>query len=191
MQELWLILLGTVLVNNVLLVQLLGVSALAHSTGRIGGALRLGAATTVLLVATGAATYLAQRWLLEPLGLPQLRLPVAMLSMVAAAALLELGSNQLDARLHRALITLRPFMIANTAVLGTALIGAERAASLAATLFQGLATGLGFTLVAVLFASLRERLEATPMPAAFAGSPASLIAAGLMALAFMGFARMV
>ena len=170
MQELWLI---------------------AHSTGRIGGALRLGAATTVLLVATGAATYLAQRWLLEPLGLPQLRLPVAMLSMVAAAALLELGSNQLDARLHRALITLRPFMIANTAVLGTALIGAERAASLAAALFQGLATGLGFTLVAVLFASLRERLEATPMPPAFAGSPASLIAVGLMALAFMGFARMV
>lgn len=190
MQEIALILLGTVLVNNVLLAQLLGVSALAHMTGRVAGALRLGAATAALLVSTGAATYLVQRWLLEPLGLPQLRLPAAMLSMVLAAALIELGSSHIDARLHRVLVALRPLMIANTAVLGTALISAERAASLAAALFQGLATGLGFTLVAVLFAGIRERLEATRMPPAFAGSPANLIAAGLMALAFMGFARM-
>lgn len=190
MQEIALILLATVLVNNVLLVQLLGVSALVHITGRVAGALRLGAATAVLLVATGAVTYVAQRWLLEPLGLAQLRLPVAMLSMVLAAALIELGSSHIDARLHRALVALRPLMVANTAVLGTALLGAERAASLAAALFQGLAAGLGFTLVAVLFAGLRERLEATPVPPAFAGAPANLIAVGLTALAFMGFARM-
>ena len=190
MHEIALILLGTALVNNLALSQLLGTSALLGISARVAGAARLAGATGALLVITAAGQYLAQRWLLEPLALPELRLPVAMLLIVLATALIELGGRRLDARLHRALVELRPLLITNTAVLATALTAAEQATSLAVALLQALAAALGFALVSVLLAGVREHLEAVAVPPVFRGAPLTLISAGLMALAFMGFARM-
>ncbi len=191
MRELALILLGTALVNNVVLAQLLGVSALARWTGRVEGALLLGTATLTLLVLSSSGLYLIRRWALEPLGIPQLFLPVAMLWIVLTAAVVELAGKELDARLYRALRNFRPWILANTAVLGTALLNADRAASLAAATFQAFAVGMGFLLFSALFAGLRERLDVIAVPQAFVGAPIQLISAGLMALAFMGFARMI
>ncbi|MFZ5653111.1 MAG: electron transport complex protein RnfA [Pseudomonadota bacterium] len=190
MREIALILLGTALVNNLVLSQLLGTSALLGMSARVAGAARLAGATGALLLAATLGQYLAQHWLLDPLALAQLRLPVAMLIILLAAALIETGSRRLDALLHRALVELRPLLITNTAVLATALSAAERTTSLAAALFQACAAALGFALVAVLLAGVREHLQAVAVPPAFRGAPVTLISAGLMALAFMGLARM-
>ena len=190
MQEITLILIGTALVNNVVLAQLLGVSSLLTQSVRIEGALRLAAATATLLLAGSAGHYLIDRWLLQPLDLELFALPVAVLWIALAAALIELASQRIDARLHRALVQLRPLTIANSAVLGTALVNAERASSLAAALANAFGVALGFALVLVLFAAMRERLGAVAVPAAFRGAPVALLSAGLMALAFLGFARM-
>lgn len=190
MQEIALMLLGTALVNNVVLVQLLGVSSLLAMSARIESALHLAAATAVLLLAGTAGHYPIERWLLEPLELQAFALPMAVLWLALAAALIELASRRLDARVHLALVRMRPLTLANSAVLGAALTNAERAGSLAAALANAFGMALGFALVLVLFASLRERLEAVSVPEAFRGAPVTLLSAGLMALAFLGFARM-
>lgn len=190
MHEIALILLGTALVNNVVLVQLLGVSSLLAMSARIESALHLAAATAALLLVSTAGHYLLERWLLEPLELQAFALPMAVLWLALGAALIELASRRLNARLHLALMRMRPLTLANSAVLGAALTNAERAGSLAAALANAFGMALGFALVLVLFASLRERLDAVSVPETFRGAPVTLLSAGLMALAFLGFARM-
>lgn len=183
-------LVATALVDNIVLVQLLGVSSLFALSARFQGALQLAAATAVLLLVGTGGHYLIHRWLLEPLKLEAFSLPSAVLWMALAAALLELAGRGVDARLHLALVRMRPLTIANGAVLGTALVNAERAGSLAAALANALGVALGFALVLVLFAGVRERLTAIAVPEAFRGAPITLLSAGLMALAFLGFARL-
>jgi len=190
MQEIAPMLVATALVDNIVLVQLLGVSSLLALSARFQGALQLAAATAGLLLVGTAGHQLILRWLLDPLELQVFALPVAVLWIALAAALVEWASRRVDARLHLALVRLRPLTIANGAVLGTALVNAERAGSLAAALANALGVALGFALVLVLFAGVRERLAAIAVPAAFRGAPITLLSAGLMALAFLGFARM-
>ncbi|HEX4881894.1 MAG TPA: Rnf-Nqr domain containing protein [Porticoccaceae bacterium] len=190
MQEIALILVATALVNNILLTQLLGISSLLDLSARSGGALHLAAATATLILVATLGHYPMTHWLLEPLQLQSLALPAAVLWIGLAAALSELASRRLDARLHLALVRMRPLTIANGAVLGTALLNAERASSLAAALANAVGVAFGFALVLVLLAGVRERLEAIAVPEAFRGAPIILLSAGLMALAFLGFARM-
>lgn len=190
MQEIAPMPVATALVDNIVLVQLLGVSSLFAMSPRFQGALHLGAATAGLLLVGTGGHYLIHRWLLEPLELQAFSLPIAVLWIALAAAILELAGRGVDARLHLALVRLRPLTIANGAVLGTALINAERAGSLAAALANALGVALGFALVLLLFAGVRERLTAIAVPAAFRGAPITLLSAGLMALAFLGFARL-
>lgn len=190
MQEITLILVATALVNNILLTQLLGVSSLLDLSARTAGALRLAAATAMLILISTLGHYPLVHWLLKPLKLQVLALPAAVLWVALAAALIELASRRIDARLHLALVRMRPLTIANGAVLGTALLNAERASSLAAALANAVGVAFGFALVLVLLAGVRERLDAVAVPAAFRGAPITLLSAGLMALAFLGFARM-
>ncbi len=190
MQEIAATLVATALVDNIVLVQLLGVSSLLAMSARFQGALQLAAATAALLLVGTGGHYLIQRRLLEPLELQAFSLPIAVLWIALAAALLELAGRRFDARLHLALVRMRPLTLANGAVLGTALVNVERAGSLAAALANALGVALGFALVLVLFAGVRERLAVVAVPEAFRGAPIALLSAGLMALAFLGFARL-
>lgn len=190
MQEIALMLVATALVNNILLSQLLGISSLMAQSGRIEGALRLAAASAALLLVGTAGYYPIRHWLLQPLDLELFALPVAVLWIALAVALIEVAARRIDARLHLALVRLRPLAIANSAVLGTALLHGEGSGSLATALGNAIGVAVGFALVLVLFAAVRERLEAVAVPEAFRGAPITLLSAGLMALAFLGFARM-
>ncbi len=190
MHEIALVLLGTVLVNNVLLAQTLGVSALWGMSSRLGGAVGLAVATGALLVLSVAANHIVYRWLLVPLDIQYLALPVFVLVIALIARGLVLGSRRLDARLHHNLNAMQPLLMANAAVLGLALLNAADTPSLALALLRALGSALGFALVLVLFAGLREQLTATAVPLPFRGPAIAMLSAGLMALAFMGFVGM-
>lgn len=190
MQEIAATLVATALVDNVVLVQLLGVSSLFALSARLQGALQLAAATAVLLLVGVGGHYLIHHWLLEPLHLEALSLPIAVLWIALAAAIVELAGRRVDARLHLALVRMRPLTFANGAVLGTAVVNVERSGSLAAALVNAFGVALGFALVLVLFSGVRERLVAIAVPETFRGAPIALLSAGLMALAFLGFARL-
>ena len=191
MQEIALVLLGTVLVNNVLLAQTLGVSALWGMSSRLSGAVGLAAATSALLLLSAAANHILYHWLLIPLGIQYLALPVFVLVIALIARGLLLGSRRLAPRLHRNLSATQALLIANAAVLGLTLLNAADTPSLAFALLRALGTALGFALVLVLFAGLREQLTAAAVPLPFRGPAIAMISAGLMALAFMGFVGMV
>ncbi len=190
MHEIALVLLGTVLVNNVLLAQTLGVSALWGMSSRLGGAVGLAGATGALLLLSAMANHGVYHWLLVPLGIQYLALPVFVLVIALSARGLVLGSRRLDARLHRNLNAMQPLLMANAAVLGLTLLNAADTSSLALALLRALGTALGFALVLVLFAGLREQLTAAAVPLPFRGPAIAMISAGLMALAFMGFVGM-
>lgn len=200
MQEIALVLLSTVLVNNVLLVQTLGVSSLlgmsapgmsaSGRSSRLDGAPGLAAATSLLLVASAAVNHLLYHWLLVPLDLGYLALPVFVLVIVFATQLILTGSRHLDLRYHRNLKTLQPLLMANAAILGVTLLNVADTSSLALAMLRALGAGVGFSVVLVLFAGLREQLTAAAMPVPFRGPVIAMISAGLMALAFMGFVGM-
>ncbi|MGB5145738.1 MAG: Rnf-Nqr domain containing protein [Porticoccaceae bacterium] len=191
MQEVALVLLSTVLVNNVLLTQTLGVSALWGMSSRLSAAAGLAAATSALLLLSAGTNHILYHWLLMPLGIQYLALPVFVLAIASIARGLVLGSRRLDPRLHRNLKALEPLLMANAAVLGLTLLNAADTASLALALLRALGTALGFALVLVLFAGLREQLTVAAVPLPFRGPAIAMISAGLMALAFMGFVGMV
>lgn len=205
MQEIALVLLSTVLVNNVLLAQTLGVSSLLGlstqgksaqgksaqgKSASLGSVLRLAAATSILLLASAAVNHLLYHWLLVPLDLGYLALPVFVLVIVLATQLLLTGSRRLDLRYHRNLKSLQPLLMANAAILGVTLLNVADTTSLALAMLRALGAGIGFSVVLVLFAGLREQLTTTAMPAPFRGPAIAMISAGLMALAFMGFVGM-
>lgn len=200
MQEIALVLLSTVLVNNVLLAQTLGVSSLlgmsAQGMSAPGRSSRLdrvpglAAATSLLLVASATLNHLLYHWLLVPLDLGYLALPVFVLVIALATQLMLTGSRRLDLRYHRNLKTLQPLLMANAAILGVTLLNVADTSSLALVILRALGAGVGFSVVLVLFAALREQLTAAAMPAPFRGPAIAMISAGLMALAFMGFVGM-
>ena len=195
MQEVALVLLSTVLVNNVLLAQTLGVSSLLRMSApgrspRLDRVPGLAAATSLLLVVSAAVNHLLYHWLLVPLDLGYLALPVFVLVIVLATQLALIGSRRLDLRYHRNLKSLQPLLMANAAILGVTLLNVADTSSLALAILRALGAGVGFSVVLVLFAGLREQLTAAAMPAPFRGPAIATVSAGLMALAFMGFVGM-
>jgi len=195
MQEVALVLLSTVLVNNVLLAQTLGVSSLLRMSApgrssRLDRVPGLAAATSLLLVVSSAVNHLLYHWLLVPLDLGYLALPVFVLVIVLATQLALIGSRRLDLRYHRNLKSLQPLLMANAAILGVTLLNVADTSSLALAILRALGAGVGFSVVLVLFAGLREQLTAAAMPAPFRGPAIAMVSAGLMALAFMGFVGM-
>ena len=195
MHEIALILLGTALVNNVLLAQTLGVSALLGmsapgNSAAPGRTLDFAAATGLLLVTGTGANHLLYHVLLVPLQIAYLALPVFVLVIAMAAHMILAGSRRLRHRHHRQLEARRNLLIANAAVLGVALSEIAGTASLPLALLRALGAALGFALVLVLLAGLREQIVAGAVPLPFRGAAVAMITAGLMALAFMGFSGM-
>lgn len=193
MQEIALVLLGSALVNNLLLTQTLGVSALIGMSApgisfRPGIALAFAAATGLVLVTGTGVNHLLYHGLLLPLGLAYLALPVFVLMIATIAQLLLAGSRRLD--YHHQIDARRNLLIANAAVLGVTLNEVAATPSLTLALLRALGAALGFALVLVLLAGLRGQLTESAIPVPFRGSSIVLITAGLMALAFMGFTGM-
>jgi electron transport complex protein RnfA len=183
-----LLLVATALVNNVVLVKFLGLCPFMGVSRNIDGALGMGLATTFVLTLASGSTWLLERWLLAPLGIGFMRILTFILVIAAVVQFTELLIRGSMPVLHRVLGIYLPLITTNCAVLGVALLNVQQGNDLLQSLLYGFGSALGFTLVLVMFAGLRERLALAQVPAAFAGAPISFIVAGFLALAFMGFA---
>jgi electron transport complex protein RnfA len=187
MAELLLIVLAAALVNNFVLVQLLGVCPFIGASSRIEGAIGLGLATALVLIIASGLSHLVDRYLLEPLGLEYLRLLSFLLVIGIAVQLTERLVRHFAPLLQRVLGMYIPIIAGNCAVLGVVLLNSMASRSLVAALFYGAGAALGFALALTLFAGLRERLAHADVPVPFRGAAISFVTAGILSLAFLGF----
>ncbi len=185
-----LLLISTALVNNVVLVKFLGLCPFMGVSKNMDSALGMGLATTFVITLACAATWMLEHWLLQPLDLAYLRILAFILVIAATVQFVELAVKKSAPALYQSLSIYLPLITTNCAVLGVALLNAQEKSSFVESLVYGFGSALGFTLVMLMFAGLRERLALARVPAAFAGAPASFVLAGLLSLAFMGFSGM-
>lgn len=191
MSEIVLILVGTALVNNFVLVQFLGLCPFMGVSSRLEPALGMSLATTFVLTLSAVASHLVYHLLLEPLGLAYLRTIAFIVVIAVIVQFTEMLVRKTSPLLHQVLGIFLPLITTNCAVLGVALLTLRRSTSLMEAAFYGFGAALGFSLVLVLFAALRERLAGADVPSVFRGAAIAMITASLMSLAFMGFTGMV
>ena len=188
MGELLLIALGAALVNNFVLVQMLGVCPFIGGSQRVEGALGLSLSMGLVLTVAAGAAQLVDRYVLRPYGLEYLRLFALVLVIGVAVAVIDLAIRRFSPVLQRMLGLYVPVVATNCAVLGVALINTAASRSFVAALFYGTGAAVGFGLALTLFAALRERVVLADVPIAFRGAPITFITAGILSLAFMAFA---
>lgn len=188
MSEYLLLLLATALVNNVVLVKFLGLCAFMGVSKKMDGALGMGMATTFVLTLTMAATWMLEHWLLAPLGIGYLRILAFIMTIAAVVQFTEMVIKKTSPALYQVLGIYLPLITTNCAVLGVALLNIQEQNSFFHSLLYGFGSALGFTLVMLLFTGLRMRLALAQVPPAFSGAPIGFVVAGLLSLAFMGFA---
>ena len=182
-----LLLLGTALVNNVVLVKFLGLCPFMGVSNKVDSALGMGMATTFVLTLAAVAGWMLEHLLLEPLHIEFLRILSFILVIAAVVQFTEMVVRKTSPALYQTLGIFLPLITTNCAVLGVALLNVQQGNGFVTSVLYGFGSALGFTLVLVLFAGLRERLALSNVPAVFAGAPIAFIVAGLLSLAFMGF----
>ena len=187
MRDIALILLGTVLVNNFVLVQFLGLCPFLGVSRRVDSAIGMGIATTFVLTLAASLSYLVNQWLLIPFELEYLRTLSFILVIAVVVQFTEIVIRKQSPLLHRVLGLYLPLITTNCAVLGVALLSVNQQHNFMEAMIHGFGAAVGFTVVLILFSVLRERLELCDVPQAFKGSAIALISAGIMSLAFMGF----
>lgn len=186
--EFMLIILSTALVNNVVLVKFLGLCPLMGVSSKLDSALGMGLATTFVLTLAALASWLLEHWILQPLDLGFLRILSFILVIAVVVQFTEMVVRKSSPALYQVLGIFLPLITTNCAVLGVALLNVQQQNGFVASLLYGFGSALGFTLVLVMFAGLRERLALAAVPALFQGAPIAYVVAGLLSLAFMGFA---
>jgi len=190
MSDILLILAATILVNNFVLVNFLGLCPFLGVSRKLDSAFGMGLATTFVLTLASITSYLLNKWVLIPLNLEYLRLISFILIIAALVQLTELFIRKSSPLLHALLGLFLPLITTNCAVLGVALLSARENESFVDAAFYGFGAALGFSLVLILFTAMRERIEDADVPQPFKGSAIALISAGFMSLAFMGFSGM-
>jgi electron transport complex protein RnfA len=182
------IILGAVLVNNVVFVRILGLCPFMGVSKKLETALGMGAATTFVLTMACGASFIIDRWLLIPNQLEYLRTLSFIVTIAAIVQLTELVIQKTSPLLHQVLGIYLPLITTNCAVLGIPLLNVSLRHNFLESLLFGFGSAVGFTLALILFAGIRERMEAADVPVHFRGTAIAMITAGLMSLAFMGFA---
>ena len=190
MSDLILILVGTVLVNNFVLVRFLGLCPFMGVSRNIEAAFGMSLATAFVLTLSSAISFLIHEYLLVPLQLEYLRTISFILVIAVSVQFTEIMVRRLSPLLDQVLGIYIPLIATNCAVLGVALLNVQQAKGFIESVFFGFGASMGFALVLVLFASVRERLDAADTPRPFRGTAIALMTAGIMSLAFMGFTGM-
>ncbi len=188
MQEYLLLIIATALVNNVVLVKFLGLCPFMGVSNKIDTAIGMGFATTFVLTLSAVASWALNTFVLAPLDVEFLRILTFILVIAAVVQFTELFIRKVSPVLYQVLGIFLPLITTNCAVLGVALLNTQESHTFVQSLLYGISSALGFTLVMVIFAGLRERLATADVPDSFDGAPIGFVTAGLLALAFLGFA---
>lgn len=191
MSEYLLILVSTILVNNFVLVQFLGLCPFMGVSGKLETAMGMSLATTFVLTLASVCSYLAYTYLLAPLGLEFLKTITFILVIAVVVQFTEMVVRKTSPLLYRVLGIFLPLITTNCAVLGVALLNLNRHNNFVESVLYGLGAAAGFSLVLVMFAAMRERIAVSDVPVVFRGASIGLITAGLMSLAFLGFTGLV
>ena len=190
MTDMILILVGTVLVNNFVLVRFLGLCPFMGVSRNLEAAFGMSLATAFVLTLSSAISYLLHQYVLLPLQLEYLKTISFILVIADSVQFTEIMVRRLSPLLDQVLGIFIPLIATNCAVLGVALLNVQEAKGFMQSVFYGFGAAIGFALVLVLFAAIRERLEAADIPRPFRGTAIALMTAGIMSLAFMGFSGM-
>lgn len=191
MTEFLLLLISTVLVNNFVLVQFLGLCPFMGVSGKLETAIGMSMATTFVLTIASMCSYLVEQYLLVPLDIQYLRTLSFILVIAVVVQFTELVVHKTSPTLYRLLGIFLPLITTNCAVLGVALLNVNKQHDFVASIIYGFGAAVGFSLVLILFSALRERLAVADVPNPFKGTAIAMITAGLMSLAFMGFSGLV
>ena len=186
-----LILVSTVLVNNFVLVQFLGLCPFMGVSSRLETAMGMSLATTFVLTLASLCSYLTYTYLLEPFGLEFLQTISFILVIAFVVQFTEMVVHKTSPLLHKVLGIFLPLITTNCAVLGVALLNIKKANGFIDSILYGFGAAVGFSLVLILFAAMRERITVADVPAPFKGAAIAMISAGIMSLAFMGFTGLV
>jgi electron transport complex protein RnfA len=191
MTDLLLLLLGTVLVNNFVLVQFLGLCPFMGVSGKLETAIGMSMATTFVLTLASLSSYLVETYVLIPLEIAYLRTLSFILVIAVVVQFTEMVVRKTSPTLYRLLGIFLPLITTNCAVLGVALLNTTKQHNFLESIVYGFGAAAGFSFVLILFAAMRERLSAADVPTPFKGASIAMITAGLMSLAFMGFSGLV
>ncbi len=191
LQDLSFLFISAVLVNNFVLVQFLGLCPFMGVSGKLETAIGMSAATTFVLTLASVCSYLTNTFILAPLGLEYLQTISFILVIAVVVQFTEMVVHKTSPMLHKVLGVFLPLITTNCAVLGVALLNINKEHNFIESLIFGFGAAAGFSLVLVLFAAMRERLTVADVPKPFQGAAVSMITAGLMSLAFMGFSGLV
>lgn len=182
------IFIAAIFVNNIVLSQFLGICPFLGVSKKISTALGMGFAVMFVMTLSAIVTFLIYYKLLVPNNLTFMITVVFILVIASLVQMVEIILKKVSPPLHQALGIFLPLITTNCAVLGVAILAIQKNFGLLSSVCYGLANAMGFTLAIVLFAGLRERMSRTRLPAAVKGAPIALLTAGLLSMAFMGFA---
>jgi len=180
-----------VLVNNFVLTKFLGICPFLGTSGKVETAVGMSFAVMFVMTLASVCSWLVQQFILVPLGLEYLQTIFFILIIAALVQFIEMMIHKTSPVLYQALGIFLPLITTNCAVLGVALLNVQQEQTFVTSALYGFGAAVGFALVLILFSGLRERMEVSPVPALFKGSPLTLITAGMMSLAFMGFSGLV
>ena len=181
------IIIAAILSQNFILVKFYGICPFMGVSKKIDTAAGMGMAVIFVMAIASAACWLVYEYLLVPLGLVYMQTVAFILVIASIVQFVEMALKKFVPALYKALGVFLPLITTNCAVLGVVLVNVQEGYNFLLSVLNGVAGGIGFTIAIVLFASVRERVDKSDCPECFKGYPLTLIAAGLLALAFMGF----
>ena len=187
-QHYFLIIISTVLVNNIVRVKILGLCPFMGVSKKLETSISMSAATAFVLTIGSMTSWAINHYLLEPNDLVYLRTLSFIVVIAGVVQFTEMVMEKNFPLLYQLLGIFLPLITTNCAVLGIPLLNAQSSHTLIESALFGFGGGIGFSIVLILFASLRERLEGAEIPAPFKGTAIALVTASIMSLAFMGFA---
>jgi len=187
LREYFLMMVGAALVNNVILARFLGLCSFMGVTTRIDTSLGMGFATTFVITVSSMIDWAVETYLLKPYDLGFLRTVTFIMVIAAAVQFTEMVIRKVSPTLFKMLGIYLPLITTNCAVLGVALLLVEGRMNFLASVLFAFASSVGYSIVMIIFAGLRERLALTRAPLLVEGPPLGFITASILALAFMGF----
>lgn len=186
-----LIIIGAVFVNNIVLAQFLGICPYMGVSAKVSTSAGMSGAVMFVMTLATIVTYLIYHYILIPFGVPYLQTIAYILVIASLVQMVEIILKKVSPALYQALGIFLPLITTNCAVLGVAILTIQKDYNLMEGIVYAIANAIGFGLAIILFAGIREHMELMDLPKGMRGAPAALVVAGIMALAFMGFAGLV